>query len=123
MLDIEKSKKATNRFMGELLGITESTFRSRRDLQNFTPNDVEKIADFFQRPIAYYFDKEEEGEQITLYTQNHMKKTSGDTTVRVYNCSECISKQKEIDRLTSQLNDKEKIISLLEGRNQKATSG
>lgn len=57
--DIDSKKKATNRAMGDLLGITESTFRSRRDSKNFTPDDIEKIADYFGRTIAYYFDRDE----------------------------------------------------------------
>jgi hypothetical protein len=44
--------------IAEYLGIPESTLRNRLERRNLTPDDVEKIADFFKKPIAYFFDRE-----------------------------------------------------------------
>lgn len=106
--------------LSKYIGIPNSTLIERLKRQNLMPNDVEKIADYFQKPIGYYFDREEQGQME--YTVKSKMTVANDSVVKIYSCTDCISKQKEIDRLTSQLNDKEKIISLLEGRNRPAVS-
>ena len=45
--------------IAEYLGIAESTLRNRLNNENLTPNDVEKLADFFGKSILYFFDREE----------------------------------------------------------------
>jgi hypothetical protein len=39
--------------------IIYSSFQSKLKSGSWTPNDVEKLADFFKKPIAYFFDREE----------------------------------------------------------------
>ena len=113
--DIEGNKRATNRFMGELLGITESTFRSRRDLKNFTPNDIEKIADYFGRSILYYYDRDEATQKGESYNQQPKTTLIND---EYKTCRLCKEKDKQIEIMG-------KYIALLEGqgRNRQATSG
>lgn len=56
--DINRGK-LSNRQVADVLGIAESTFRSRIERKNITPDDIDKLSDYFKRPIAYYFDKED----------------------------------------------------------------
>lgn len=51
--------RTSKRKLAEFMEIPASTLRSRLEQENLTPEDVEKIAEFFGKPIAYYFDKEE----------------------------------------------------------------
>lgn len=109
-------ERASKRKVAEYIGIAPSTFRSRLEMSNLTPDDVEKIAEFFDKPIAYFFDKEGK-EPIGL------EQTPG----RVSRfCKDCVEKQKEIDQLKQKLIEaqeklsitQEKIISLMETHDQ-----
>ncbi len=40
------------------MGIANSTFIDRLEKKNLTPDDIEKLSDFFNKPIAYFFDRE-----------------------------------------------------------------
>lgn len=90
--------RTSKRKIADFLGISNSTFVDRLNKENFTPNDIEKLSDFFDKPLDYWFDREEkpmvqdEGEQYRIRPE-----------VTVYECPECITKQKEIDRLRNKL--------------------
>jgi len=45
--------------IARIIGVKYTTTLHRRENGNWTPDDVEKLADYFHRPIAYYFDREE----------------------------------------------------------------
>ena len=68
--------------LAKYIGIATSTFYDKLKKKNFTPDELEKIADFFDKPIAYYFDKEDNENN-----DNHKP------------CLDCEEKQKEIDKL------------------------
>ena len=53
------SQRTANRGIAEAIGMPESTFRDRLKKQNFTPDDIEKIAEYFGKTISYFFDREE----------------------------------------------------------------
>lgn len=96
------SKNLQSTDVSKIIGQKYTTTINRREKGNWTPNDVEKIAEFFKRPIAYYFDKEE----------NEAKEPEGEYK-RV--CKECIEKDNEINRLKEKLTElQEKYISALE---------
>jgi transcriptional regulator with XRE-family HTH domain len=68
------------------MGIAESTFRNRLGRENLTPNDIEKIAEFFGKTIAYYFDKDEtEAPKATA------------------ECKKCIEKDKELEEKDAEI--------------------
>ena len=106
--------------LAEYIGIAHTTLRSRLDRENLTPEDIEKIAEFFDKPIAYFFDKDGK-EPIGL------EQTPGRVS-RL--CKECVEKQKEIDQLKQKLIEaqeklnitQEKIISLIEAHDQGKSS-
>jgi hypothetical protein len=88
--------------LASFIGIGESTFRDRLSKENLTPNDVEKIADYYKKPIVYFFDRDD----------NDLVNEPGVTT---YSCPDCIKKQKEIDRLNSDIREvQKKYIECLE---------
>lgn len=68
--------------IAKYLGIAESTLRNRLERKNLTPNDVARLAEFFNKPIAYFFDLED---------SEHNEHPE--------NCLECEEKQKEIEKL------------------------
>ncbi len=96
MLNYNKIHSAINfqrtpkRKLADYIGIADSTLRSRLEKENLTPDDVEKIAEFFSKPIAYFFDKEEK-EAI---------KDEGEVVIK---CKECEKKDKEIEQLRKEL--------------------
>lgn len=70
------SEKLSNRQVAHVLGIAESTFRSRIERKNLTPDDVDLLSDYFKRPIAYYFDKENQQENMFDEQDAEKKKNS-----------------------------------------------
>ncbi len=65
MLNINKIHSLVNSFdfnmakVSRGTGINYQTFKSKMNSDSWTPDDVEKLADFFKKPIAYFFDREE----------------------------------------------------------------
>ena len=83
-------------------GINYRTLKSKIDSGSWTANDVEVLADFFKKPITYFFDKEE-------LNVAHEPEKDG------IKCRECISKQKTIDDLTAERDSfRNKYIECLE---------
>lgn len=101
MLNYNKIESAINRDrtpkvkLATYLGIGESTLRSRLKRKNLTPNDVYNIAKFFDKPIGFFFDEDEESNSDN----------PGEAVVRHIKCSECIEKDKEIQRLLEELKE------------------
>lgn len=94
------------------MGIPASTLRSRLEAKNLTPDDIEKLADYFEKPIAYYFDREEK-ETIIYKHEDKMQVVKEDGP-----CLRCGDKDKLIAAY-------EKQIELLEfqlGKNLKTGS-
>lgn len=79
--------------IANILGIGESTLRSRLERKNLTPDDVEKLADYFNKSILYFFDREEpETHPVVNEVRQEYKITRVD-------CPECISKLRTIAEL------------------------
>jgi len=55
----------------KIIGVKYSTTLDRRKKGNWAPNDIEKLADYFGRTIAYYFDREEK--QAPAYKEPEVK--------------------------------------------------
>ncbi|MGQ7871349.1 hypothetical protein [Sunxiuqinia sp. sy24] len=97
--------------MSEIIGAKYTTTINRREKGNWTPNDIEKLANYFNRPIAYYFDMEE-GEL----------KNSPDGQEQI--CLSCKEKQGQIDDLEKELSClKSKYIDALEELQNKKDQG
>lgn len=73
--------------VSRVTGINYQSLISKIKTGSWSPNDVEKIADFFKKPISYFFDREE----MNQTSEHEMKNI---------NCLECIKKQKTIDEIT-----------------------
>ena len=80
-------QKTAKRKLAEYMGIADSTLRDRLDRENLTPNDVEKLAAFFGRTIAYYFDKEEK--QAETYKEEVENTSALAETPERYDMKEC----------------------------------
>lgn len=102
MLNYNKIESAINRDrtpkvkLATYLGIGESTLRSRLKRKNLTPDDVYNIAKFFNKPIGFFFDEEEEESDNDAPCE---------ALVRHIKCSECIKKDREIQRLLEELKE------------------
>ena len=100
--------RTSKRSIAKHIGLGESTLRSRLERKNLTPDDLEKIADFFDKPIAYFFDKDENevNEDQTVFNPN----------VKTYSCTDCIDKEITINKL---MNEKSLIQSdLIESQSE-----
>lgn len=97
----------------KFMGINQSTFYDKLKRKSFTPNELEKIAEFFKRPISYYFDREEPD-----YVHEEKANYEINRSINYTNCPDCIKKQKEIEKLRQE-NDalKDKYIECLEKLN------
>jgi len=116
LIDFDSNKKATNRALADLLKIPEATFRTRRDRHNFTPDDIERIADFFGRTIAYYFDREEK--QAAVYKNDEKMQIVEDKP-----CPDCAVLQNKINKLNEDLIESQKeTIAALRGEHKKENS-
>jgi hypothetical protein len=96
--------------LAQQLGIPESTLRNRLERKNLTPDDVEQIAVFYSKPIAYFFDKEEKESPDVAQEGNDGYK------IKRIECLECIGKQKEIDALKSALDAKDELLEMYRGK-------
>lgn len=94
--------------MIKYLNINSSTFYDKLKRESFTPNEVEKIAQFFKKSISYYFDKNEEQYQVIDYKKEIIEEAPKPTRV----CKECLSKQNEIDALKQALEAKEELLQM-----------
>lgn len=106
--------------VSEVLSIPYMTAVNRLKSGNWTPDDVEKLADYFGRPIAYYFDREEK--EVKTYKIADPQRVVEEPT----ECRQCVDKERHIKLLESNLNDLHKTIELLEfslGKNRKNGSG
>ena len=92
MLNYNKIHSAINyqrtpkKELSVFMGIANTTLVDRLKKENLTPNDVEKIAEFFGKSIGYFFDKEENEDGV-------LKKPSKEE------CKDCIQKEKKIEEL------------------------
>lgn len=113
----------------EILGIPYTTTIDRLKKGNWTPNDLEKLADYFGRTIAYYFDRDEreastEEKGIVIpgttpviqktYAQLEQHNIGSDPKMTFYTCPECIQKEEKIRDLRENINDLRRHIDLLE---------
>jgi hypothetical protein len=55
--------------VSKILGGKYTTIVHRMKSGNWTPNDVEKLADYFHRPLAYYFDRDEADKPMPPYNK------------------------------------------------------
>lgn len=112
MLNIRKIESAingrslTDADIARILNRPYNTIVNKRKKGNWSPNDVELFADFFGKSILYFFDREEENNQVS-------------EPGTIYNtCKNCIEKQKEIERLRLRVDDiSDRYIDLLESKN------
>jgi hypothetical protein len=93
------------------LGLSSSTYYDRLSKRNFTPNDIEGIAAYFNRSLLYYFDKEPTD---IIPTANEIE---GKYNITRIDCEQCISKKNEIDALKQALAAKDELLELYRHRN------
>lgn len=97
--------------IAKILNQPYTTVVNKKKKGNWTPNDVEKFAQYFGRNINYYFDTSE----ITK---------AEDPEITTYTCLDCIEKQKKLNEAYEMLKQKDnelidyqrKYINLLEER-------
>ena len=112
----------------KILGIKYTTAIGRREKGNWTPDDVEKFADYFNRPIAYYFDRDEK--ETKNYKQeesvNRVEDPAGIVNVKTFSCTDCIEKERVIAAQKETIEIQRKYIASIEGsyaKNGKANCG
>ena len=88
----------TNQEFGDILGINESSIRGRIERRSFDPDELEKIARYFKKPIAWLFDCE-----------NEVSMANEDAVEYSKPCARCRELEAELAVLT------QKYIALLEG--------
>lgn len=87
-------------------GINYQSLKSKLKSGSYTPDDVEKIANYFNKPITYFFDKEAETYQLPEVKPD-VANDGNDS------CKLCKEKDKLIEKMEGWLKDKEIIIELL----------
>lgn len=100
IINFQRTAKTT---LSKYMGIANSTLIDRLEKQNLTPDDVEKIADFFEKPIAYFFDREEKEQKPYKFPEEKLVVVEDKPTI----CAACAAKDKLIAM-------QEKHIDLLE---------
>jgi hypothetical protein len=73
--------------IAKILSQPYTTVVHKKKKGNWTPDDVERIADYFNKSILYFFDRDTE---LAIVSE---------PKITYYNCTDCIKKQKEIDEL------------------------
>lgn len=96
--------------LARTLGVAYTSFKDRYDRQKLYADEIEFIADYFGRTIAYYFDREEK--QIKPSAEPEAKLDSTGEP-----CPCCVQLKTDIERLNERLNDKQEIIDALKDAN------
>lgn len=105
-------QKTAKSALAKYMGIANSTLLDRLEKKNLTPDDVEKIADYFGRPISYYFDREEKEQPV-----QKVLKAEEVINVAEEPCPCCEKLKAEVERLTEKLSDKQETINALKEAN------
>lgn len=100
MLNLNKIESDINKHnltdsdIAKILGKAYTTINNKRKRESnrWTPDELEKIADFFKRPISYYFDKDESN-------------LANESSVEYRRCPECEKKQREIEKIRNERDD------------------
>jgi len=71
-------------------GINYRTLKSKLESDSWTANDIEILADYFNKSIPYFFDREPE------------KDLSKEPEIKYFSCPDCIKKQKELDDMRAE---------------------
>lgn len=82
-------------------GINYQTLKSKLKSGVWLAEEVEMLANYFKKPITYFFEEDEEN-------------SVNEPEVTTYSCPDCIQKEKEKKDLEEKLRDKEKIIEQCE---------
>jgi hypothetical protein len=85
-------KNLTKIDLSEILAIPYTTTINRLKNGNWTPDDVEKLADYFGRTIAYYFDREEKEQKPYKLPEDKLVVVEDKPTI----CAACAAKDKLI---------------------------
>jgi len=117
MLDINKIESDINHNnltkieIAAIIDVPYTTTVHRLKTGNWLPNDIEKLADYFGRTIAYYFDREEKEEKP--YKEVEMKhEVVEDHYER--KCAICAEKEKRILDKEETIDAQKKHIEYLE---------
>ena len=110
------SRNTVKTKLSSSVGIPNSTLRDRLEKKNLTPDNVEKLADYFGRTIAYYFDREEN--EAVSYTNAEKK---GERPEEVEGpCPSCTKLLKDIIKLQENLIEaKNETLSIMRGETKK----
>ena len=92
--------KNGRRELSEYLKMPQSTFYDKLKKKNLTPDDVYGIAQYFNKPIGYFFD---ESEAYAIAGGN--PDISEDIKITPYNCMECINKEKKLNEQDQKIKD------------------
>lgn len=102
--------------VSNIIKVKYSTTAARSKTRKWTPDDVERLADYFGHTIAYYYDREEK--QAVVYPNAEKK----EETKNVANepCANCAVMQAKIDKLSEDLIESQKeTIAALKGEHKK----
>lgn len=98
MLNIDKiwslvnSKNLSNQAIGDIIGVSEATIRHRRKENKWMAFEIENLATYFNKSIAYFFDKENDAMQASEPSAEYRRK-----------CLQCEEKDKKIIDLQEKL--------------------
>ena len=99
-------RRLTQKEFAEILDVTPHGVKYKFEFETFTVKDIEKIADYFNVPISYFW-------------EDYL--TASEPKVKYETCLECREKDAIINLLNSQNKEKEKQIAMLNqelGRSQ-----
>lgn len=118
MLNYNKIRSALNRErfgstkLAALLSIPESTARHRLAKQNFTPDEIEIIADHFKKNILYFYDREPINE-LTCSNQQEVATIAMDPENPYgFKCKLCAQKDQTIEIQARYIANLEKQLGL-----------
>lgn len=113
---LQKQNKVSNRKISRHLGMSDVGFAKMIENETCTVSTLEAIAGFFNKSVDYFFDREEK--EVTVGVDQ-----ATEPRITTYSCSDCISKQKEIDALRSALEAKEELLEMYRDKKNEGKCG
>lgn len=106
--DILLEKRMTITGLARIVGMTKTGMNGVISGSNVRAGNLEKIADVFQLPIDYFFDRKVE----IIYQK-------GEETIEALPEADVISLQREVEFLKKMISEKERFIQYLLAHNEK----
>ena len=102
----KNNDKISERAEARVIRMSQKGYTAMMEHHTLTVKKLEEIAQILNKPVSYFFVTDEDQD------------TTEELAMKYFDCKDCIDKQKEIERLTDQLKDKNELLDFYRGKKE-----